>query len=172
MAEYLNKTGLQYFYTKISALFATKTELSNWDPGVAAQYPVGAIYMSTSSTNPSTYFGGTWELWGAGRTPVSVDVDDTSSSWIYFDTEEHFDTVEKTGGAKTDTLYVGEVPAHTHTYTYMTTTTTGQGASGNTNKYRVSSRPTNDTSTTPETTTPHNNLQPYQVCYIWKKTAA
>ena len=29
-------------------------------------YPVGSIYMSTSSTNPVNTFGGTWVAWGAG----------------------------------------------------------------------------------------------------------
>ena len=53
-------------------------------------YPVGSIYMSTSSTNPSTYFGGTWVAWGSGRVPVGINTSDSN-----------FNTVEKTGGAST-----------------------------------------------------------------------
>ncbi len=30
-------------------------------------YPVGSILMSTKSTNPSNYLGGTWVAWGSGR---------------------------------------------------------------------------------------------------------
>lgn len=34
-------------------------------------YPIGSIYLSTVSTNPSALFGfGTWKAWGAGRVPV------------------------------------------------------------------------------------------------------
>lgn len=68
-------------------------------------YPVGSIYMSADSTNPSSIFGGTWVAWGAGRVPVGVDTNDTD-----------FNTVEKTGGAKTVTLTSSNMPAHTHTY--------------------------------------------------------
>ena len=50
-------------------------------------YPVGSIYMSTKSTNPSTYFGGTWVAWGSGRVPVGINTSDSN-----------FNTVEKTGG--------------------------------------------------------------------------
>ena len=38
-------------------------------------YPIGSIYMSMNSTNPSLLFGGTWEqisgkfLWATGSTP-------------------------------------------------------------------------------------------------------
>ena len=31
-------------------------------------YPVGSIYISTASTNPSTFLGGTWEAYGKGQT--------------------------------------------------------------------------------------------------------
>ena len=86
--------------------------------------PVGHIRMETTNTNPATYLGfGTWVLWGAGRVPVGVDKSDTS-----------FNTVEKTGGAKTvntlhshiiashnhggntgsTTLTINQIPAHTH----------------------------------------------------------
>lgn len=30
-------------------------------------YPVGSLYMSTNSTNPSTLFGGTWQPYAQGR---------------------------------------------------------------------------------------------------------
>lgn len=67
-------------------------------------YPVGAIYVSTVSTNPNTIFGrGTWAAFGTGRTLVGVDSGQTE-----------FDTVEETGGAKTHTLTESEIPSHTH----------------------------------------------------------
>lgn len=49
-------------------------------------WPVGSIYMTTNSTNPSTYFGGTWVAWGSGRVPVGVNASDNN-----------FKSVEKTG---------------------------------------------------------------------------
>jgi len=65
-------------------------------------YPVGSIYMSTDSTNPSARFGGTWVAWGSGKVPVGVNTSDTS-----------FNTVEKTGGTK-DSVVV----THNHTATF------------------------------------------------------
>ena len=56
-------------------------------------YPIGCIYMSTTETNPSTMFGGSWVEWGTGRVPVGIDVNDGD-----------FDTVEKTGGLKSHTF--------------------------------------------------------------------
>lgn|SRR5574344_68589 len=62
------------------------------------KYYVGKIIMDTMNVNPATYLGfGTWVLWGSGRVPVGVDTSQTE-----------FNTVEKTGGAKT----------HTHTYSH------------------------------------------------------
>lgn len=39
-------------------------------------YPVGAIFESTSSQNPSSFMGGTWERFGNGRVTVGVDESD------------------------------------------------------------------------------------------------
>ena len=69
-----------------------------------AVYPVGSIYISVKSTNPSSFFGGTWVAFGTGRTLVGINTSDTN-----------FDTIEKTGGAATHTLTTTEMPSHTHT---------------------------------------------------------
>jgi microcystin-dependent protein len=67
-------------------------------------YPVGSIYTSVVNTNPNTFFGGTWVSFATGRTLVGVDTG-----------QSEFNTVEKTGGAKTHTLTTNEMPSHTHT---------------------------------------------------------
>lgn len=36
-------------------------------------YPVGSIYQSTDSTNPSQFIGGTWERYAKGRNLIGVD---------------------------------------------------------------------------------------------------
>ena len=44
------------------------------------KYYVGKIILDTANINPVTYLSfGTWKLWGSGRVPVGVDVDDTES---------------------------------------------------------------------------------------------
>lgn len=40
---------------------------NNIDSWVDAYWPVGSIYMSVNATNPSTYFGGTWQKISTGR---------------------------------------------------------------------------------------------------------
>lgn len=152
-------------------------------------YPVGSIYMSVSSTNPSTYFGGTWVAWGAGRVPVGINTSDSN-----------FSTVEKTGGASTVTLTTSQIPSHTHakgtlatasagahTHSLNLTKTTWAGSSSS----RVVVDSTDYTAMTNNTTASsgahthtisgstaatgsggsHSNLQPYIVCYMWKRTA-
>lgn len=67
-------------------------------------WPLGSIHMSTVPTNPATTLGGgVWQAWGSGRVPVGVDTGQTE-----------FDTVEETGGAKTHTLTVDQIPSHDH----------------------------------------------------------
>lgn len=68
-------------------------------------YPVGSVYSSTSSTNPATLFGGTWETYGKGRALVGIHTADAN-----------FNTAGKTGGATTINLaHSHTVNSHTHT---------------------------------------------------------
>lgn len=157
-----------------------------------AIFPVGSIRMTTSTTGATTFLGGTWVLWGAGKVPVGVDSSDSD-----------FSTVEKTGGAKTVTLAAANMPSHNHALSSGTVTVTAvdghthQAASGT---YKVGSGSgssykyfTNGGSTGPATTgsggghthtatlsgntgskgsgTAHNNVQPYITCYFYKRTA-
>ena len=69
---------------------------------VAKRYPVGSIYMSTSSTNPGTIFGGTWEAFAIGRTLIGVASNGTAGS---------------TGGSSSVSISTSNIPSHTHTYT-------------------------------------------------------
>ena len=120
-----------------------------------ASNPVGSILTNITGTNPATYIGGTWVAFGSGRVPVGLDAGQTE-----------FDTVEETGGAKTHTLVTAEMPVHSHTRpTRAVYVATGAGevfdpngvnaiASGNTGGGGA-----------------HNNLQPYIVVYMWKRSS-
>ena len=88
-------------------------------------YPVGSIYISTSSQNPESIYGGKWESFGTGRTLIGVNTNDSK-----------FDTVEKVGGTNSQniTLTTAQLPVHTHTVTPKGTVSskfTGQSVSTN-----------------------------------------
>ena len=124
-------------------------------------HPVGSIYVSILSTNPGTLFGfGTWTAFAAGRCLVGLDAGQTE-----------FDTVEETGGAKTHTLLTAEMPAHTHEQTAPTSASGGAVAFAmDTNASGADTAGNNATQSTGGGGA-HNNLQPYIVVYIWKRTA-
>lgn len=121
-------------------------------------YPVGSIYMSVNSTSPNTLFGGTWEqlkdkfLLGAG---------DTYSNGA-------------TGGEATHQLTIDEIPSHDH---YIETSRQYEtGSSTDSTKIgRTTSNADGGNSTISTRNTgggqAHNNMPPYLVVYIWKRTA-
>jgi hypothetical protein len=84
-------------------------------------WPVGSIYMSASATNPSEFFGGTWQRWGQGRVPVSLADSGT------------FNSVEAMGGVETHT-HASATHSHTLTPagTISQTTATNIQLTGNT----------------------------------------
>lgn len=130
------------------------------------KYHIGKIIMSTSDTNPNKYLGfGTWVLWGSGKVPVGVDSKDTD-----------FDIVEKTGGEKTHTLTLEESPSHIHeiSLTYGTVLPDNWGNEGKIAAGAIGNGwCTNTRGITGGAggNSPHNILQPYVTCYMWKRTA-
>ena len=125
--------------------------------------------MSVNSTNPSQFFGGTWEQWGAGRVPVGVNSSDTD-----------FNSVEKVGGEKKHALTSDENGPHTHIVKWQNFGSVGNSSAnaGATTNDRTINFNVNNTTSNGELTAKtsgsgqaHNNLQPYITCYIWKRTA-
>lgn len=144
-------------------------------------YPVGSIYMSVNNVSPQSFLGGTWVAWGAGRVPVSVANGDSD-----------FGTADKTGGEKTHKLTTQEMPSHIHTANSKAGSARRSTPGSNDGVMFVSNGAIEatqyfqmDTQGTPYGNflslyvtinksggdEPHNNLQPYITCYMWKRTA-
>lgn len=123
-----------------------------------AVYPVGSVYVSTAAANPGSLFGGTWEAFGAGRVLVGYAAGDGT-----------FGTAGAMGGAKTHTLTIGETPGHTHTLGGFKW---NAGGSAPRVPYTLDGKDGFDELTGARGGgSAHNNLQPYVVCYMWKRTA-
>ena len=121
-------------------------------------YPVGSYYeTSDTSFDPNTAWGGTWVLDSKGRVTVSRDENITD-----------FDTIGETGGEKTVTLKVNEMPNHSHNtggvYTFY-------GSGSNAGTVMLWS----DTGEAKTQATgggqAHNNMPPYVVVNRWHRTA-
>lgn len=124
-------------------------------------YPVGSIYISTASTNPSTLFGfGTWAAFAAGRTLIGVGTSDQAF------------TAGTTGGESTHLLTAAEsgLPAHSHTLQNNVVTQAGSNWTGPSSNSTISG-PQSGTAGPTNASSAHNNLQPYIVTYMWKRTA-
>ena len=128
-------------------------------------YPVGSIFISathsTAQAVANALGGGTWEAFGAGRVPVGVDT-----------TQTEFNTVEKTGGEKTHTLTIDEMPSHNHPF-IVPPRYNWEWASGGAMFGQKSTTSANNNQLTSSTGggQAHNNLQPYITVYMWKRTA-
>lgn len=124
-------------------------------------YPVGTIYETTSSdldttTKMNEHFGGTWEVYGAGRVLVAKSAD------------TEFDTIGETGGAKTHTLQTTEIPNHAHNIRFESIQlTTGGTWRPSINASAGGMQATTNTGGGEA----HNNLQPYIVVYRYRRTA-
>lgn len=144
---------------------ALAADVTTLDSALAAlKLPVGSLYYNAdSSTNPATLLGyGTWVAFGQGRVIVGKASSGT------------FATNGATGGSETNTLTIGQLPAHTHG------SGGGQGNTGvrstavaggsHTNAGTVNNSTNNSTASTGNGDS-INNLQPYIVVYCWRRTA-
>jgi hypothetical protein len=123
-------------------------------------YPVGSIYISVSSTNPSSLFGGTWVAFASGRTLIGVDANQTE-----------FDTVEETGGSKTKTLNTTEIPSHSHVIPDVRSATTGAANTLIARTADASSTAGNDVATgSTGGGQAFSILNPYITVYFFKRT--
>lgn len=124
-------------------------------------YPVGSIYISVNSTDPSTIFGGTWEQI---KDQFLLSAGDTY-------------TAGATGGEATHTLTVNEMPSHSHNVSWQDNCPPwvqagGYGQftptpTGNANKINLGGLSIGGTGGGQA----HNNMPPYLVVYVWKRTA-
>ena len=113
-------------------------------------YPIGSIYMSVNSVNPSTLFGGTW-----------VQIKDTfllSAGDSY--------TAGNTGGEANHTLTTKELPSGILGVN-STNSNFLQELDGMSQGSAFGWLGRNHTAT-PK---PVNNMPPYLVVYVWKRTA-
>lgn len=190
----------QTIKTKLEAIVArkhyTKTENDNQLAAKLEEsdlldlvYPIGAIYMSVNSTNPSVLLGGTWEH--------------INNRFLL--ASEGGQGLGQTGGEATHSLTESEMPRHTHiqnshnheqnphghtfnryqnngsTTTYSAgwanqktstghtsdTTATNKSATA-TNKYTGGNDASGENATNGVA---HNNMPPYLIVNIWKRTA-
>ena len=146
---YATNTELNTAKTDASNTYATKEELAN-AANFDKIYPVGSIYMSVNGTNPSTLFGGTWELLkdrfllGAGGTYG----------------------VGTTGGEAQHMLTINEMPSHRHN---MLRSGGGNTHLGVVNGDGIGNHGANTSEEGGNQ--PHNNMPPYLAVYMWKRTA-
>lgn len=182
---FLDETGLAYFWGKVKAKITdSKTETIN------AVYPIGSIYMSVNSTEPSTLFGGTWErlegrfLIGAG-TNTKIN---TNGKYGDLGRGDPNFAGGETGGQYYHQLTIDEMPEHHHDTNDWTmvankdavriTTDFGAKCIGpnaeDTNVVpNIKATKNEDGNVTGDAGTgeKHSNMPPYLAVYMWKRTA-
>ncbi len=136
---------------------ALDTTLANFAAFMNLIYPVGSIYINAGvATNPGTLLGvGTWVAYGAGKCIFGLDAGG--------DTD--FDSLADTGGAKTVTLDITQIPAHTHSISGHNDTT-DDGTPTLTGDSTAWTKQTGSAGGGLS----HNNMPPYVVAYLWKRT--
>lgn len=123
-------------------------------------FPIGFRMYINNDKDYSNHLGFTWQKVAKGRVLVGKDEDD-----------ENFNSIGKTGGEKTHTLTINEIPSHSHAYT----NNLWAQASGFGNINVGATAAANGADIVNSVSSPvggsqsHNNLQPYEVVNIWER---
>ena len=156
----LNAAAVGALKTDGTAADSSKLGGKTWAERLLDIYPIGSIYMSTTSTSPASLFGGTWEplqnrfLLGASDSVAAGS----------------------TGGEYEHTLTYDEMPSHTHS---ICTTWDNEwnkdwpawtGYAEFDHKSTTISRAANFT-TAEGGGAAHNNMPPYLAVYMWKRVS-
>ena len=183
----LSLMALVLAFVPVGAMYASQLDLladtgldgvTNRDI-VDALWPVNSIYLSIDAANPGEAGGvfentdTEWEAWGAGRTPVGYLIGDAD-----------FGTAGGTGGAKTATLTQNQLPSGVTGEVNLggagsavsgqdgtllgSTRYTGSGTTHHSNGGNDWAKLKFDLGGKGDG---HNNLQPYIVCFMWKRIA-
>lgn len=144
-------------------------------------YPIGRVIIDETDTDYSNYLGFTWEKTLVGVVPIGKDT-----------TQTEFDTLGKTGGEKTHTLTINEMPKHSHmgkiysrnynaevtipsftAYARSYDSNLGTGNWAWSGSQEIPSSEISNTAPVADSggNQPHNNLQPYKVVNYWKRIA-
>lgn len=146
-----NQTAFNTFKEETNTKFtSTKEELTELiNTTLDSIYPVGSVYISLTSTNPSTYLKGTWEQFAQGRTLIGVGegsdgsntetfaVNDTGGEYKHMLTKEELSFIDYGGLLQQNGSEIG---VHSH----------GPGKSGS-EKMSL--------------------MQPYYSVYFWKRVS-
>ena len=149
-------------------------------------HPVGSIYMSVNSTDPSNLFGGTWEqiqdkfLLAAGSS-YAAGSEGGQASVSHAHTMSHTHTegdlrvaVGATDNNPNNIAYEASSVGSRGPSTVGAYTITGQSSSSSTKTFNHHTRVygTTETSSSSSTgSTTISTLPPYLAVYIWKRTA-
>jgi len=156
-----------------STKIATTAFVQNSALALSTIYPVGSIYMNTSSsTNPATLFGfGTWTALAPGQMLLGNGGGYSAGA---------------TGGSATTTLTYANMPSHSHaindpghSHTYQISGNSNQTLSGGPSlaNLGLSSSSTGTSFTgingtaTAGNGTAFTTISPYLVVYMWQRTA-
>lgn len=141
--------------TSLLDAYSILEAIGNGHPLTNLLYPVGSIIYCTAGINPNTLYGGTWSRFAQGRVIEGVGTSTAAGT---------------SGGEYKHMLTEAEMAAHTHRlraqknmYSGSRTTEYGGGSSNGS--------ATCGTIYLYEGPQAHNNVQPYEVYNIWRRTA-